>query len=111
MMTARSRHRERSMSEDHAIEAAAVATAIRTRRSVRAFLATPVALPVIREILTLAGCAPSGSNLQPWRGDVVTGGKLERGGRAVQGADLPEEAGHKPEHNYYTHPTREPYFS
>jgi nitroreductase len=97
------------MSEDHAIDAAAVATAIRTRRSVRAFLATPVALPVMREILTLAGCAPSGSNLQPWQVDVLTGRTLERVGRAIQGAYLADESGHKRDYNYYTDPIVEPY--
>jgi nitroreductase len=99
------------MSDDHPIDASAVAAAIRTRRSVRAFLTTPVSLPVIREILTLAAWAPSGSNLQPWRVEVLTGRTLERMGRAIQGAYLADETGHKRDYNYYTDPIVEPYLS
>lgn len=99
------------MSDDHLIDAAAVAAAIRTRRSVRAFLPQPVALPLMRDILTLAGWAPSGSNLQPWHVEVLTGRTLERVGRAIQGAYLAEESGHKRDYNYYTDPIVEPYLS
>ncbi|MCZ8251825.1 MAG: nitroreductase [Hylemonella sp.] len=47
--------------------------AIRSRMSVRAFTAQPVAPELIREILALAARAPSGTNTQPWRVYVLRG--------------------------------------
>lgn len=47
--------------------------AIRSRRSIRAFLPIPVAEEVVTQILDLAARAPSGSNIQPWRVYVLTG--------------------------------------
>jgi nitroreductase len=52
---------------------ASAADAIRTRRSIRAFLPTEVPRTVITELLELAARAPSGSNTQPWRVYVLTG--------------------------------------
>ncbi|MER6917440.1 nitroreductase [Streptomyces sp. NPDC000594] len=51
---------------------------IRGRRSTRAF--RPEALPedTIRAIFSLAGSAPSNSNAQPWRVEVVSGATRER---------------------------------
>jgi len=54
----------------------AVDVAIRTRRSVRQFLATPVALDTVMEILDVAARAPSGHNTQAWRVHVLTGASL-----------------------------------
>ncbi len=47
--------------------------AITSRRSVRAFLKTPVARADIEAILDVARWAPSGSNSQPWGVYVLTG--------------------------------------
>ena len=44
-----------------------VEEAIRTRHSVRRFLARPVPRDDVAELLALAACAPSGTNVQPWR--------------------------------------------
>ena len=55
-----------------------VTEAVRARRSVRAFLDTPVPLSTLREVLELAARAPSGGNLQPWWIHVVTGEPLSR---------------------------------
>jgi len=52
---------------------AAVDAAITSRRSVRAFLPTPVPRQTIEDILTLASRAPSGVNTQPWKVTVLTG--------------------------------------
>lgn len=52
--------------------------AVETRRSVRGFTDEPVDEEVLRRVLTAAGNAPSGSNLQPWRIYVVTGEPLRR---------------------------------
>jgi nitroreductase len=54
-----------------------VADALRSRRSVRAFLDRPVSVDQIRDLLEIAARAPSGGNLQPWHIDVVAGGRLD----------------------------------
>lgn len=50
---------------------------IASRRSVRAFLATPVNRSDIEQILTVASRAPSGTNTQPWKAYVLTGQPLK----------------------------------
>jgi len=45
--------------------------AITSRHSVRAFLSTPVDPKLIRDILSVASHAPSGTNTQPWKVYVV----------------------------------------
>ena len=50
-----------------------VEEAIRGRKSTRAFLRTPVPRELLARILTTAGRAPSGSNIQPWKAYVVDG--------------------------------------
>jgi len=47
--------------------------AIKSRRSVRRFLPTPVAKETVVELLDLAARAPSGTNVQPWKVYVLTG--------------------------------------
>jgi len=47
--------------------------AILTRRSVRAFLDTPVPRQTVEDILAVASRAPSGTNAQPWRVYVLSG--------------------------------------
>jgi nitroreductase len=55
----------------------ALIDAIRSRRSCRAFSSRPVPLEIVRELLTSAGRAPSGGNLQPWHVHVLTGHALD----------------------------------
>ncbi len=50
-----------------------VTAAVYARRSVRAFLPTPVPDETIAELLTKAARSPSGGNVQPWRIYVVNG--------------------------------------
>ena len=52
---------------------AAVDAAITSRRSLRAFLPTPVPHQTIEEIMAVAARAPSGVNTQPWKVTVLTG--------------------------------------
>ena len=52
---------------------AAVDAAITSRRSLRAFLPTPVPRQTIDDILAVAARAPSGVNTQPWKVTVLTG--------------------------------------
>ena len=50
--------------------------AVRSRRSYRGFLNTPVPDPILREVLADARCAPSNCNTQPWNVHIVSGEKL-----------------------------------
>lgn len=52
---------------------ALVDAVIRSRRSVRAFLPTPVPRAVVAELLDVARSAPSNSNTQPWFVHVLAG--------------------------------------
>jgi nitroreductase len=52
---------------------AAVDAAIASRRSIRAFLPTPVPRRLVEDILAVASRAPSGVNTQPWKVSVLTG--------------------------------------
>ncbi|TWC06676.1 MULTISPECIES: nitroreductase [unclassified Pseudomonas] len=52
--------------------------AITTRRSMRAYLPTPVPLEEVESILDIARFCPTGVNMQPWRVHVVTGEVKER---------------------------------
>lgn len=82
---------------------AAVDTAITTRRSMRAFLPTPVPHEMLEQILAVSARAPSGTNTQPWQVHVMTGATLAELSRRVRAAfDNPEErATHSEEYAYY----------
>jgi nitroreductase len=82
---------------------AAAEAAVATRRSVRAFLPTPVPRATIERILAVASRAPSGTNTQPWRVYVLTGEPLRSLSRRLVAAyDDPEEsARHSEEYPYY----------
>jgi nitroreductase len=82
---------------------AAVDAAITSRRSVRAFLPTPVPRATVEQILAVAARAPSGTNTQPWRVHVLTG--ASRGSLSAKlcaAFDDPAAAAeHTPEYAYY----------
>ena len=89
-------------------EAAAVSRAITTRRSIRAFLPTPVPLATVEQLLRIASRAPSGSNIQPWRVHVLLGEALAGFTHEVTAAfrsGVPET----PEYDYYPREWRSPY--
>jgi len=54
-----------------------IAEAVASRRSIRAFNDTPVALETVRRILDQARMAPSGCNFQPWEAVVLAGQPLK----------------------------------
>ena len=85
--------------------------AARTRRSIRAYKPDRVPREILREIVAVARHAPSGSNIQPWRVHVLTGGALERVGGAIRDAFLSDEPGHVRDYEYYTDPVFEPYLA
>ncbi|WBB57699.1 nitroreductase [Streptomyces sp. WMMC500] len=51
---------------------------IRGRRAIRAFRPDPVPEDTLRGVFSLAGAAPSNSNAQPWRIEVVGGARRDR---------------------------------
>lgn len=85
--------------------------ALATRRSVRAFLPTPVDRRIIEQILALASRAPSGSNIQPWKVWVVAGTAKERLCAEILAAHRTESAAHTEEYQYYPRQWVEPYLS
>src|SRR3984885_3273591 len=85
--------------------------AITSRRSVRAFLPTPVPRAVVEAILDVAARAPSGTNMQPWRGYVLAGSAKQALCDAVQSAFDRQEPGHTQEVQYYPDSFFEPYLS
>jgi nitroreductase len=85
--------------------------AITSRRSVRAFLPTPVDEATIRDILTVASRAPSGTNMQPWRTYVATGETLKKIADAVLNSGIRAEKAKWDEYKYYPDQFFEPYLS
>jgi nitroreductase len=80
-----------------------VDAAITSRRSIRAFLPTPVARDDIEAILDVAARAPSGTNTQPWKVYVLTGAARDRLASAILAAYAdPQQARlHSEEYAYY----------
>ena len=54
-----------------------VTEAVASRRSIRAFLDTPVSNTLLRELLEKSARAPSGGNVQPWQVLVVNGSRMQ----------------------------------
>ena len=88
---------------------AAVDAAIRSRRSVRAFLPRPVARVAIKDILLLAARAPSGTNIQPWRVHVLLDSKRQELVDALLHAYDHEHGQHQWAYEYYPTEWFEPY--
>jgi len=87
-----------------------VSSALVARKSVRAFTSRAVEQTIVRELLRLAGHAPSGVNTQPWEVAVVTGKTKE----SLQQAIEAEARGGKPnslEYKYYPDTWVEPFKS
>ena len=90
---------------------AAVDEAITSRRSIRAFLPTPVPREVVVDILRVASRAPSGTNTQPWQVHVLTGEAQRRLSRRIRAAydDPREMAAQQEEYEYYPKEWASPY--
>jgi nitroreductase len=90
---------------------ASVDWALTSRRSVRAFLPTPVPRATIEEILAVASRAPSGTNIQPWKVHVLTGASLTGlTGEILRAWEDPEVAAtHTEEYDYYPREWVSPY--
>lgn len=90
---------------------AAVDAAITSRRSLRAFLATPVARETLQAILAVASRAPSGTNTQPWQVHVLTGAAKAALSAEIRAAydDPAQRATHTEPYAYYPTDWRSPY--
>lgn len=84
--------------------------AIRSRRSIRAFLPEPVGDETVAAILELAARAPSGTNIQPWQVLVLRGEPLAALARELHALSLAGDPGTE-EFAYYPRQWREPYLS
>jgi nitroreductase len=82
---------------------AAVEAALTSRRSIRAFLPTPVSREEVAHILEVAARAPSGTNTQPWRVHVLMGAARQHLSDRICAAfdDPAERARHTEEYAYY----------
>src|ERR1035437_2937469 len=84
--------------------------AITTRKSVRAFLPTPVERATVEELRAVPSRSPSGDNIQPWKVRVVGGEVKARLTQAI--LDAIERDGvdkYRREWNYYPVQWREPF--
>jgi len=90
---------------------AAVDAAITTRRSLRAFSATPVPRETLEAILAVAARAPSGTNTQPWQVHVLTGTAKAALSAEIRAAydDPAQRATHTEPYAYYPTEWRSPY--
>ena len=89
----------------------AVDAAITSRRSIRAFLPTPVAREDIEKILDVAARAPSGTNTPPWKVYVLTGEKKQELTSRILAVHADPEAAkqHTEEYAYYPREWQSPY--
>ncbi|MCC6473696.1 MAG: nitroreductase [Burkholderiales bacterium] len=85
-----------------------VSDALRSRMSTRAFLPRPVPAAAVREILALAGCSPSGGNVQPWKVYALAGAERARAVEAMLAA-LPDLSQSEPEIAIYPAKLPDPY--
>ena len=83
--------------------------AIVTRGSTRAFLSTPVELMLIKQILSVASWAPSGTNMQPWRVIVLSGKSRQKLSAAITKAFFSSDKVHERDWKYYPDEFFEPY--
>lgn len=88
-----------------------VETAVKQRKSVRAFRPDPVSLEEVRAVLEIARAAPSGGNLQPWRMIVITGEAREAVMALAQKTLNENPRGESDEFPIYPAEVKEPYRS
>jgi len=87
-----------------------VEEAITGRRCTRAFLPKPVPRELVERIIHIAGRAPSGSNVQPWKVWVLDGAvKAELSAELAERYDRGQVSDR--EYNYYPEKWREPYLA
>ena len=88
-----------------------VTDAIKSRRSIRAFLDKPVEKSLMEEILQQAARAPSGGNLQPWRVYAISGEVRDQLVNTVSEKQATNPVGDGSEYNIYPPDLGDPYRS
>jgi nitroreductase len=88
-----------------------VSEAVARRRSIRAFLPTPVDMALLRDLVDRATRAPSGGNLQPWRLHIASGDALARLKAAARERLATSVFGDGAEYAVYPKDLAEPYRS
>jgi nitroreductase len=88
-----------------------VDAAITSRRSLRAFLPTPLPRATVEHLLNVAARAPSGTNMQPWRGHAMAGERLRRFCDVVEAAFLAGAPAEARDYRYYPETFFEPYLA
>lgn len=83
--------------------------AIRSRKSVRAFLPTDVPTDRVLALLELAGRAPSGTNIQPWRAYVVRRDAIEAISAQIRASGVLPERAVWDDYRYYPNSLPEPF--
>lgn len=88
-----------------------VDSAIASRRSIRAYLSTPVPRETVAAILSVASRAPSGTNTQPWKVYVLSGESKQALSRKIVAAyeDPLQRAEHTEEYAYYPTEWKSPF--
>ena len=82
-----------------------VTDAVNARKSIRAFLDTPVSNETVAELLSKAARAASGGNLQPWRIFVINGDTMSRFQQFLQTSEIKEA----PAYDVYPKDLKSPY--
>ena len=88
-----------------------VDAAITSRRSLRAFLPTPIPRATVEHLLDVAARAPSGTNMQPWCGHAMAGQRLRRFCDVVEAAFLAGAPTESRDYRYYPETFFEPYLA
>lgn len=88
-----------------------VTEAIKSRRSIRAFLDKPVEKSLMEEILQQAARAPSGGNLQPWKVYAISGEVRDQLVNTVSEKQATNPIGDGSEYNIYPPDLIDPYRS
>lgn len=88
-----------------------VTEAIKSRRSIRAFLDKPVEKSLMEEILQQAARAPSGGNLQPWKVYAISGEVRDQLVNTVSEKQVTNPIGDGSEYNIYPPDLSDPYRS
>ncbi len=93
------------------MNAQSIDLAITSRRSIRAFLPTPLDIDLIKEILQVARRAPSGTNTQPWKVTVIMGATKQSLSDKILAISADPEAvkNLKEEYEYYPNEWKSPY--
>lgn len=86
-----------------------VSEAVKSRKSSRAFLSTPVDKAVLLEVLEKAQRAPSNSNIQPWRVHLVLGDVLAELRRETAERSVFPPVFDAPHYPIYPDPLDDPY--